>query len=82
MSEPDVLAAALVQVEQLKMALVSRDRIGIAKGMVMLRYALTDEQAFAYLVRRSQDSNVKLRDLADTVIAELSAQTWPTPEER
>ena len=77
MSEPDTLAAALLQIEQLQRALAHRDQIGTAKGMLMMRYALTAEQAFAYLVRRSRDQNVKVHDLASTVIAELSAQTWP-----
>jgi transcriptional regulator with GAF, ATPase, and Fis domain len=44
-------------------ALDSRDLIGQAKGMLMERYRLTPDAAFAVLVRASQTTNVKLRDI-------------------
>ncbi len=63
----------LVQSElgHLRTALESRERIGIAKGMLMARYGLNEDQAFAFLSRTSQDRNVKLRDVAGQVIEEL-----------
>ncbi|WP_344217887.1 ANTAR domain-containing protein [Kribbella sancticallisti] len=37
--------------------------------MLMERFDLTDEQAFAVLRRYSQDTNTKLRDVAQKLIA-------------
>lgn len=45
-------------------ALQSSRTIGKAIGMTMERFDLDDEEAFARLARLSQESNVKLRDLA------------------
>lgn len=52
------------QIEQLRAALETRDVIGQAKGILMERYKVTDDDAFAMLNRASQHCNVKLRDLA------------------
>jgi hypothetical protein len=51
-------------VEQLYEALDTRDVIGRAKGMLMEREEIGDEQAFDVLRRLSQQLNIKLRDLA------------------
>jgi GAF domain-containing protein len=69
--------AASNESQQLQTALRSRHLIGMAQGMLMLRYSLTEEQAFRFLSRNSQDSNTKLKDLAAKVIAELGTQRWP-----
>ena len=45
-------------------ALSSRDLIGVAKGILMNRERITDDQAFALLVTTSQRANLKIRDLA------------------
>lgn len=45
-------------------ALANRDRIGQAKGILMERYQLTEEQAFDLLIAASQETNRKLRDIA------------------
>ena len=57
-----------VQVEQLSEALQARTDIGTAVGMVMERYQLDRERAFAFLVRHSNNRNVKLRVLARQLI--------------
>lgn len=49
---------------QLETALGTRDSIGQAKGILMERYAVDSEQAFQMLVRSSQDTNLKLVDIA------------------
>ncbi len=49
---------------QLTQALETRDLIGQAKGILMERFALDGERAFQMLVRSSQDTNVKLVDVA------------------
>ncbi|MEW1953199.1 GAF and ANTAR domain-containing protein [Terrabacter sp. NPDC080008] len=51
--------------EQLELAMVTRQEVGQAVGILMERYGLTPEAAFAYLRRLSQNRNVKLRDIAD-----------------
>jgi GAF domain-containing protein len=54
--------------EQLRTALNSRDLIGQAKGMIMERYRLDSTAAFRLLAKLSQDSNVKLVDVAERVV--------------
>lgn len=54
--------------EQFRCALVGRDVIGQAIGIVMERYDLTPERSFAVLARLSQDANRKLHDLAQELV--------------
>ncbi len=54
--------------EQLVRALGNRDVIGQAKGILMERYKITGDRAFALLVRVSQDTNRKLREVADELV--------------
>ena len=61
------LAHEKEHVANLDKALLSRDVIGQAKGILMERQHLTAEQAFDLLRRGSQHLNVKLRDVADRV---------------
>ncbi len=70
----DSLDAAQTVIVNLRKALESRHSIGMAQGMLMLRYQLTERQAFDYLARRSQATQIKIRDLADTVMQELMAE--------
>jgi ANTAR domain len=58
------ITEAAAQIRQLRTALDSRDVIGQAKGILMERYRLTPDGAFALLARASQDTNVKLREVA------------------
>ncbi|WP_209370638.1 GAF and ANTAR domain-containing protein [Brevibacterium renqingii] len=51
--------------DQLKDALLSRDTIGQAKGILMERFKLTDEEAFLLLTKSSSLTNRKLRDIAN-----------------
>jgi transcriptional regulator with GAF, ATPase, and Fis domain len=50
-------------------AIDSRHQIGQAQGILMERYNLTADQAFAVLRRYSQEHNRKLRDVADQVVS-------------
>ena len=50
--------------ENLNEALKTRDKIGQAKGVLMEREGVTDEEAFEMLKTISQKANVKLRDIA------------------
>lgn len=74
-------AVALVGAQheaQLVGALDFRDVIGMAKGMLMERYHIRPDQAFALLARVSQETNVKLRDVAARWV---HAGRSPTPTE-
>jgi len=57
-----------MQVEQLSEALHTRTDIGTAVGILMERYGLDRTQAFAFLVRNSNDRNIKIRVLAQRLI--------------
>jgi GAF domain-containing protein len=54
--------------EQFNQALASRTVIGQATGIVMERFGLDEDAAFAVLRRLSQNMNVKIRDLASEVV--------------
>jgi ANTAR domain-containing protein/GAF domain-containing protein len=58
------------QIEGLNTALQTRHQIGLAQGLLIQRYGLSEEQAFQFLARVSQDSNMKLRDVAARLIAD------------
>jgi len=53
------------QVAGLEVALLTRDIIGQAKGILMERYRITADEAFDRLRTASQHRNRKLRDLAE-----------------
>ena len=64
-------AAAIIasrQGEQLQSALMSRDLIGQAKGVIMERFNVDDARAFAMLRELSQSGNTKLVDIAQQVL--------------
>ncbi|MCW2819881.1 MAG: hypothetical protein JWR42_2668 [Marmoricola sp.] len=54
--------------EDMASALSTRQLIGQATGITMERYGLDETKAFAYLLRASSTTNVKLRDLARTLV--------------
>ena len=47
---------------------VTRQLIGQAQGILMERHKITEDQAFALLVKASQHTNTKLRDVADELV--------------
>ena len=57
------------EITNLAEAVRTRTTIGQAVGIVMERYQLTDERAFAFLTRLSQHRNVKLRLVAQEIVA-------------
>jgi hypothetical protein len=67
----------------LQQALLTRDVIGQAKGILMERLKLTPEAAFDLLRRSSQHLNVKLRDVAGRLAetGELGTRT-PSPADQ
>ena len=62
--------AATSETAGLTTALQTRHLIGMAQGILIQRYQLPEDQAFQFLARISQDTNVKLRDVAAKVINE------------
>jgi GAF domain-containing protein len=54
--------------EQLNSAIATRKVIGQAIGILMERYQLTEERAFAFLTRASTTSNIKLRSVAQELV--------------
>jgi len=54
--------------EAVERAIDSRTLIGQAEGVIMAKYRVTPDQAFAALTRCSQASNRKLRDIATDVV--------------
>jgi hypothetical protein len=64
-----VALAYSIEIQGLNDALRSRTRIGQAVGIIMERYKLPEQQAFAFLTRLSQQGNIKLRRIADELVA-------------
>lgn len=62
------------QVSHLQEAVTTRQLIGQAVGVTMERFGLDDARAFGFLARLSQDSNVKLRTVAERLLEEVNEQ--------
>ena len=54
--------------------------LGIAQGVVAVRYEISYEEAFAVLQRYSNETNVKLRELARRVKADRALPPQPQPD--
>lgn len=63
----DIAMAGCRVSTQLRAALTNRDVIGQAKGILMERFKVDEVTAFQLLTRASQNSNQKLRVIADTL---------------
>lgn len=68
------VAAAVVEAAQLRQALDSRNLIGMAKGILMASSGVSDDEAYAMLVRASQRENVKVREISSRIVARHHAQ--------
>lgn len=60
-----VAMAGAQKQDNLRRALQTRELIGQARGILMERFKITSDQAFALLVRASQHTNRKLHDVAE-----------------
>jgi transcriptional regulator with GAF, ATPase, and Fis domain len=80
-SHAAVAMAGAQRNEQLNRAVGTRDLIGQAKGILMERHKLTAEQAFMLLVRASQATHTKLRDIAEqlTTVGQLPIREDAVP---
>jgi len=72
-----VALASTRQVEHLELAVDARKLIGQAQGILMERFDLDADRAFAVLRRYSQDHNIKLRAVAQRLVE--TRQLPPTP---
>jgi hypothetical protein len=60
-------------------ALEHRGDIEMAKGAIMVGYGITPDEAFAVLCSVSSTSNLKVREVAHRLVAELSSPTADAP---
>jgi AmiR/NasT family two-component response regulator len=63
------LEAAEERNRQLVEALASRTVLGQATGIIMERYHVDSDEAFARLVKASSESNRKVREIARELVA-------------
>lgn len=59
--------------QTLNEALLTRKAIGVALGILMERYDMNEDRAFAFLVRASSHANIKLRALAQELVDDRNA---------
>lgn len=67
------------QAVNLRQALDSNRRIGMAIGILIALYHLSEQQAFDLMRVASQNNHVKLHQIAEEVILTGAAPTWPQP---
>lgn len=65
---------------QLAESVASRQAIGTAVGIVMERYGIDENRAFQFLVRASSTSNIKLRTIAEELVATTSERFGTKPQ--
>ena len=68
------LASHTTLIEQLRSSLTSRTVIDQALGIIMAREHCTQARAFGILRSASQNSNVKLRDIASAVVTSITGE--------
>jgi hypothetical protein len=69
-----------IRIDQLNQAMHTRKVIGQALGIIMQRYGLNEDRAFAFLVRASQSGNIKVRDIAQQLVDQCNADELPDPQ--
>lgn len=75
-SNAATLASAELLNRQLEEALVSRDVIGQAKGVLRERHGYSDQEAFDALRRASQHERKKLREVAQGILDFTEPRSW------
>jgi hypothetical protein len=70
------------EIAQLHFAVMSNRRISLAMGILMRDQNIDENEAFMHLRRMSQDSNRKLRDIAEDVIDHRRLPPGPRRGER
>jgi GAF domain-containing protein len=72
----DAAARTKEELAQMRTAMQSRAVIEQAKGMLMERHGIDQDQAFTMLTHASQNTNVKLRDVAAQLVRTGKIRTW------
>lgn len=72
LANAEALSASRRTVTQLREAMLSRSEIEQAKGVLMARETIDAETAWAYLVKISQRTHRKLRDISADIVAKAS----------
>jgi ANTAR domain len=62
------VAALEAEIAHLKEALARRQQIGVATGLLAQRFGISPDRAWSLLVRLSQNSHFKVRDIAQVLI--------------
>ncbi|HLR94106.1 MAG TPA: ANTAR domain-containing protein, partial [Jiangellaceae bacterium] len=70
------------EVDQRRQQLAGQPAIEQAKGILMHNFGLTPDEAFALLRRISQDTNLKVRAIADQLVMALTGHVTPQAAER
>ena len=73
------IKALRTEVNDLHRAMESHPSIDQARGMLMTLGPCTADEAWEVLVEVSQDSNTKLRSVAEELIATTEGEPLPTP---
>ncbi|MEU0098464.1 MULTISPECIES: ANTAR domain-containing protein [unclassified Streptomyces] len=76
------IAALRSELEGLRAALSSRPVIDIARGILIASTPCTSQQAWQILVNASQDSNIKLRDIAHQLVESFHGSPLPPATRR
>jgi response regulator NasT len=63
------LAALQKQVDDLRDTLETRKIVERAKGVLMRRLSVSEEDAYRKMQRASQDENRKMRDIAESILS-------------
>ncbi|MET7696458.1 ANTAR domain-containing protein [Streptomyces sp. NPDC005485] len=74
---PGEAVKLLREKEQLEHAMESRPVIDMARGVLMASFACQPEEAWETLVTVSQHTNIKLREVAETVTAAATGTPMP-----
>ena len=82
LADPPTGLDPATEIAQLRTAVEHRDIIGMAKGLLMERYDVDADAAFAILRRASQRSNTKLVKMAVTCGPALSHGEQSEPRRR
>ena len=75
----DMMTRTVDELAGMRAAMASRAVIEQAKGILMERGKVTEDQAFAELTRASQNTNIKLRDVADELVRTGALPERPPP---
>ena len=76
----DRIAALEEEVTQLREALVHRQQYGVVTGVLAVRFGITPERAWQFLVRLSQQSNLRVQVIARVLHDRFFGQVAPEDE--